>query len=112
MERFTFSQFSTTECFSMDRVMHKCWADEYDSVDTIFQDLRFVHESDGHRCRENNVLEKQVTHYVFEREKRALLITEQTSLTSPEDYFTERLVRKSHDEAAQIKTADSSITLF
>lgn len=28
-----------------------------------------------------NILKEQVTHYVFGREKRALLITEQTSLT-------------------------------
>lgn len=69
--------------------------------------------SDGHRCRGgNNVLEEQVTPYVFVREKRVLLITKQTSLTPPEGYFMERLVGKSHDKAAQIKTADSSMTLF
>ncbi len=60
--------------------------------------------SDGHRCpRGNNVLEEQVTHYVFGREKRELLITEQTSLTPPEGYIMERLVGKSHDEAVPSK---------
>lgn len=24
--------------------MHKCWAGEYDSVDAVFQDLKFVYE--------------------------------------------------------------------
>ncbi len=57
--------------------------------------------SDSHRCRGgNDILEEQVTHYVFEREKRVLLITEQTSLRPPEGDFMERLLKKSHDEAS------------
>jgi len=44
VERFTSGQFPTTECSSMDRVMHKCWAGEYDSVDAVFQDLKSVLE--------------------------------------------------------------------
>ena len=46
------------------------------------------------------------------REKQALLITKQTSLTPPEGYFIERLVKKSHDEAAQLKTADLWMNLL
>ena len=32
IERFTSGQFPTTKCPSMDHVMHKCWAGEYESV--------------------------------------------------------------------------------
>lgn len=28
----------------MNRIIHKCWAGEYGSVDAVLQDLEFVHE--------------------------------------------------------------------
>ena len=43
VERFTSDQFPTTKFYSMDLVMHKCWAGGYDSVDAVFQGLNFVH---------------------------------------------------------------------
>ena len=41
-----------------------------------------------------------------------MLIIEQILLMPPQGYSMERLVGKGHDEAAQIKTADPSMTLF
>ena len=41
IERFTSSQFPTIEYSPMNRVMYKCWAGEYDSVDAVSQDLKF-----------------------------------------------------------------------
>ena len=41
-ERFTSGQFSEIECSSMNRVIHKCWAGKYDSVDAVLRDLRHV----------------------------------------------------------------------
>ena len=44
VERFTSGQFPKIECSMMDRVIHKCWAGEYDSVDAVLQDLKFIYE--------------------------------------------------------------------
>ena len=44
VERFTSGQFPKIQCSSMNRVIHKCWAGEYDSVDAVLQDLEYVCE--------------------------------------------------------------------
>ena len=44
VKRFISRQFPKIEFSPMNSIMHKCWAGEYGSVDTVLQDLDFVHE--------------------------------------------------------------------
>jgi len=41
VERFVSRQFPEIECSSINRIIHKCWAGEYGSVDAVLQDLEF-----------------------------------------------------------------------
>ena len=42
--RSTFRQFPELECLLVIRVIHKCWAGEYDSAEAVLQDLGSVSE--------------------------------------------------------------------
>ena len=39
--RFSNGRFPDIDCPSMNRVIHKCWAGEYDSAESVLQDLSF-----------------------------------------------------------------------